>query len=76
MKDRGHGSEPAHRDYETWVPHVARGGVLAIHDVFPNPADGGRPPYEIYLRATASGAFEELPATGSLRVLRRIGPGI
>ena len=74
--DGGHGSEPAHRDYETWVPHVARGGVLAIHDVFPNPADGGRPPYEIYLRATASGAFEELPATGSLRVLRRIGPGI
>ena len=26
------------------------GGLLAIHDVFPDPADGGRPPYEeIYL---------------------------
>jgi hypothetical protein len=45
--------------------------VLAIHDVFPDPADGGRPPYEdIYLPALASGRFTELSATGSLRVLR------
>lgn len=74
--DGGHGTEPAHRDYETWVPHVARGGILAIHDVFPDPADGGRPPYEIYLRATGSGAFVDVAATGSLRVLRRTGSGI
>ena len=26
-----------------WSPHVAVGGWLAIHDVFPDPADGGRP---------------------------------
>jgi len=71
--DGGHGSEPAHRDYETWVPHVAVGGTLLIHDVFPNPADGGRPPYEIYLRAMDSGEFEETAVTGSLRALRRIG---
>jgi predicted O-methyltransferase YrrM len=45
--DGGHGPEPAHRDYETWAPKVAAGGLLAIHDVFPYPADGGRPPYEI-----------------------------
>jgi predicted O-methyltransferase YrrM len=72
--DGGHGSEPAHRDYETWTPHVAVGGLLAIHDVFPDPADGGRPPYELYCRALASGAFVELPelAEGSLRVLRRV----
>ena len=72
--DGGHGPEPAHRDYETWVPHVRIGGVIAIHDVFPDPADGGRPPYEIYLRALESGAFAEVSATGSLRVLRRSGP--
>ena len=53
-----------------WSPKVAAGGLLAIHDVFPDPADGGRPPYEIYLRALDDG-FEELGATGSLRVLRR-----
>lgn len=74
--DGGHGPGPAHRDYETWVPHVAEGGILAIHDVFPDPADGGRPPYEIYRRAVGSGAFAELSVTGSLRVLRRTGDGI
>jgi len=69
--DGGHGSGPAHRDYETWTPWVELGGLLAIHDVFPDPADGGRPPYEIYLRALESGRFEDVSATGSLRVLRR-----
>jgi predicted O-methyltransferase YrrM len=68
--DGGHGEVPAHADYEAWSPKVAPGGLLAIHDVFPDPADGGRPPYEIYLRALADG-FEDLPASGSLRVLRR-----
>lgn len=70
--DGGHGVEPARLDYELWTPHVAPGGTLAIHDVFPDPADGGRPPYEqIYLPALASGVFTEVGATGSLRVLRR-----
>ena len=49
------------------------GGVLVIHDVFPDPADGGRPPYEqIYLPALASGLFAEVEAVGSMRVLRRL----
>ena len=69
--DGGHGEEPAQADYAEWAPWVMPGGVLAIHDVFPDPADGGRPPYEMYLRALASGAFEEVGAVGSLRVLRR-----
>ena len=70
--DGGHGVEPARLDYELWTPHVLPGGTLAIHDVFPDPADGGRPPYEqIYLPALASGLFTEVSATGSLRVLRR-----
>jgi predicted O-methyltransferase YrrM len=70
--DGGHGDEPARRDYQGWTPHVAPGGTLAIHDVFPDPADGGRPPYEqIYLPAIESGHFEEISVTGSLRILRR-----
>ena len=69
--DGGHGVEPARADFAGWTPHVAPGGTLAIHDVFPDPADGGRPPYEeIYLPALAAG-FEEVSATGSLRILRR-----
>ena len=69
--DGGHGSEPAHRDFELWTPWIEAGGILAIHDVFPAPADGGRPPYEIYCRAIESGEFTDVSATGSLRVLRR-----
>ncbi len=72
--DGGHGAEPASRDYEGWSPHVALGGLLVIHDVFENPADGGRPPYEIWCRALADGCFREQAAVGSLRVLQRIAP--
>ena len=73
--DGGHGPEPAHADYEGWAPHVTPGGLLAIHDVFRDPADGGRPPYEIYRRALDSGAFAEVSAVGSLRILRRTDTG-
>jgi predicted O-methyltransferase YrrM len=69
--DGGHGAEQAHADYAGWAPWVMPGGLLAIHDVFPDPAEGGRPPYDVYLRAVASGAFAEHAAIGSLRVLRR-----
>ena len=70
--DGGHGAEPARADYAGWAPKVAAGGTLAIHDVFADPADGGRPPYEdIYLPAIASGAFTLVSTTGSLRILRR-----
>ncbi|MFJ1924201.1 MULTISPECIES: class I SAM-dependent methyltransferase [unclassified Streptomyces] len=74
--DGGHTDEHANADYEGWAPHVAEGGLLVIHDVFPDPAHGGQAPYRIYLRALASGAFTEISVTDSLRVLRRTGPGI
>jgi predicted O-methyltransferase YrrM len=71
--DGGHGSEPAWADYRGWTPHVAPGGLLAIHDVFPDPADGGRPPYELWCAAVESGDWLDLEwrACGSLRVLER-----
>jgi hypothetical protein len=43
-----------------------------IHDVFPDPAEGGRPPYHVFLRALQSGDFEEVEDLGSMRVLRRV----
>jgi len=72
--DGGHGDVPAWADYQGWAPRVADDGWLAIHDVFPDPTDGGRPPFEIYERALSSGEFEEEHSaqTGSLRVLRRL----
>jgi len=72
--DGGHGRDPAWADYRGWAPHVAMGRWLAIHDVFPDPADGGRPPYELFCAAVESGEFVEDGACGSLRVLRRVAP--
>jgi len=69
--DGGHGRDVAWTDYESWTPKVLAGGLLMIHDVFEDPSDGGRPPYEIYLAALSSGRFEETSREGSLRVLRR-----
>ncbi|WP_285708703.1 class I SAM-dependent methyltransferase [Microtetraspora sp. NBRC 16547] len=74
--DGGHSEEPVTRDYEGWAPHVIDGGALVFHDIYPDPADGGQAPYRVYLRAIASGAFTEVRAEGSLRVLERTGPGI
>jgi MMP 1-O-methyltransferase len=74
--DGGHTDAAAVADYQGWAPHLAPGGALAIHDVFPDPADGGQAPYRIYQRALSSGAFTEVRHEGSLRVLERTGEGI
>ena len=70
--DGGHGEEEAWTDFRSWSPRVVSGGSLLIHDVFEDPAQGGRPPYEIYLAALASGDFIERRREGSLRWLVRI----
>ena len=69
--DGGHAEEHAQADYTGWAHWLVRDGLLVIHDVFPDPADGGQPPYHVYLRALASGAFTEVERLGSVRVLRR-----
>ncbi|KRA39254.1 hypothetical protein ASD81_00240 [Nocardioides sp. Root614] len=70
--DGGHGEQPARDDFLGWPRWVDAGGLLAIHDVFPDPAEGGRPPYElIYLPALASGQFTEVDVVGSMRILQR-----
>jgi predicted O-methyltransferase YrrM len=74
--DGGHTDAAASGDYEGWAPWITLGGALAVHDVFPDPADGGQAPYRVYLRALASGAFKEVLVNGSLRVLERTAEGI
>jgi hypothetical protein len=69
--DGGHTEAAAARDFDGWAKWVVTGGGLVIHDVFPDPNDGGRAPYQIYCRAIESGYFKEVAATGSLRVLER-----
>lgn len=74
--DGGHSMSAAAADYEGWAPWVVHAGLLVIHDVFEDPREGGRPPYEIFRRALGSGAFALRSATGSLRVLERVGDGL
>lgn len=70
--DGSHTDENAAADYQGWARWVAPGGTLLIHDVFPDPADGGQAPYRIYRRALDTGGFRETGAAGSLRVLQRV----
>ena len=70
--DGGHSLPAALTDYRTWSVHICSGGILAIHDVFPDPADGGQAPFEIYQLALASGLFEEVEMRRTLAILRRI----
>jgi hypothetical protein len=74
--DGGHTDAAAIADYEGWAPRLAIGGALAIHDVFPDPADGGQAPLRIFERAAASGGFRQVRVQGSLRVLQRTAEGI
>ena len=59
-------------DYRSWSGHVVPGGILAIHDIFPDERDGGQAPHTIWRKAIDSGLFEELPLVKTLGVLRRI----
>lgn len=70
--DGGHTEEAA----DATSPGGGHGCATAVCSrsttCFPDPRDGGRPPFHIYRRAIASGQFEELLVLGSLRVLRRV----
>lgn len=70
--DGGHSEKAAQKDYELWSQRINKGGLLAIHDVFPNPEDGGRPPYNIYRRALESGNFKKLEMIKTLGLLKKV----
>lgn len=70
--DGGHTDEAARADFEGWAHRIVSGGLLVIHDVFPDPADGGQAPYTVYRHALDGGSFAERRVEGSLRVLQRV----
>ena len=70
--DGGHSHEAALSDYNSWKEKICSGGLLVIHDVFPNPQDGGRPPFEIYSEAQNSKQFEDLGIYKTLGILKKI----
>ncbi|MCA1781393.1 MAG: class I SAM-dependent methyltransferase [Dermatophilaceae bacterium] len=73
--DGNHTEEVAQHDYAAFARHLTPGALLAVHDVFPDPRDGGQAPWRVVQRALESGEFAEDGVTGSLRILRRTGPG-
>ncbi|MEO8850360.1 MAG: class I SAM-dependent methyltransferase [Allobranchiibius sp.] len=68
--DGNHTEKTAQHDYRAFAPHVVPGGLLLVHDVFPDPADGGQAPWHVVEAALADG-FEQVARHRSLRVLRR-----
>lgn len=70
--DGGHSLEAALNDYRCWMPRLVPGGILAIHDIFTDPSEGGQAPFTIYKMALASGLFAELPGVNTLGLLRRV----
>ena len=71
--DGNHTEPVAQHDYAAFAPHLVPGALLAVHDVFPDPADGGQAPWHVVERALGTGAFAPASQCGSLRVLRRTG---
>ena len=74
--DGGHTMEAAFNDFNNWKDKIIKGGILAIHDVFPNPDDGGRPPFEIYRKALSEKNFKEVEVVKSLRILEKLNETI
>ena len=70
--DGGHSLEAAFSDYNAWKDKICSGGLLVIHDVFPNPKDGGRPPFEIYSAAKKTKEFYDLGIYETLGILKKI----
>ncbi len=73
--DGGHTFEAAYTDYNCWASHIVPGGFLLIHDIFPDPGQGGQAPYMIYKLALHSGLFEEVKRVNTLAVLKRVACG-
>ena len=69
--DGNHTEDVAQHDYAAFARHLLPGGLLAVHDVFPDHSEGGQAPWQVVQRALREGTFTQLGGHGSLRLLRR-----
>ena len=70
--DGGHSFEAALCDYRSWSTHIVPGGILAIHDIFTDPSEGGQAPHDIWKLAQSSGLFEQVKLINTLGFLKRM----
>ncbi len=68
--DGGHDARSAHLDLEVARALLVPGGLLAVHDVFDTPQEGGLAPARMLATALGLG-FELCERVGSLAVARR-----
>jgi hypothetical protein len=69
--DGGHALDTVAADCRLWSAHLLSAGLLVFHDIFPDPAQGGQAPYQVYREALAGGRFKEHSFIRSLGVLQR-----
>ncbi len=69
--DGGHSEPMAIADCLEWSRFIVPGGILAVHDIFPNPEDGGQGPWMGLTAVLETGSFELLDQVNSLGALRR-----
>jgi len=70
--DGGHSLDSALADWRSFGPRVAPGGILAIHDVYPEVNTGGQAPFTVWRLALESGLYEEVRRVDTLWALRRL----
>lgn len=70
--DGGHSHAQALADCTRWSRHITPGGLLAVHDIFPDPAQGGQGPYLALQAVLEQGGFVWSDTVNSLGILRRI----
>lgn len=69
--DGGHARRDVEADFLAWERHVMPGGWLCFHDIYPNPADGGQAPFEVFEAAQATRRWRHTGLFGCLGVLQR-----
>ena len=70
--DGGHSPQMAMDDCVSWSKKIMVGGILAVHDIFEHPEEGGQGPYLALQAVLDSGDFKLEGKVNSMGVARRI----
>lgn len=69
--DGGHSPQMSMDDCVKWSAKLAPGGILAVHDLFEKPEEGGQGPFLAFQQVMANGGFKKIDQVRSLGFLRK-----
>ena len=69
--DGGHGEQQAMNDCLLWAEHLMVDGVMAIHDIYEDPSQGGQAPYKAMLAVKERFGLMEVARVDSLVILTK-----